>query len=122
MTPANEQNLPRVERLPWSLVAAALVAIAALYFTVGQADQDAGTNAAYILVGLACLFVLSQLVDWRLPFQRTVSLALRAVLLTLIIVWMGWPDAQFNGWYLKPAYTNLAGAILVAELTVRAWE
>jgi hypothetical protein len=106
-------NLPAAMRLGWSLTLAALTAFAGFFIT---SEMFLGMPV------LALLLILSQLVDWRLPVNRSIALGLRAVVFTLFLILIGYPDEPVYGWYLKSAYTNLLGAILAAELVMRAWE
>jgi transglutaminase-like putative cysteine protease len=71
---------------------------------------------------LALLVILSQIMSWRLPENRSISRGIRLVLLTAVLVIMGWPDESIWGWYVRPAYTNLVGAIIAVEIVVRCWE
>jgi transglutaminase-like putative cysteine protease len=100
-------------RLPWPLVGACATAFVAHAFTAQE----------FILMPvLALLLILSQLVSWRLPENRSISRGIRLVLLTAVLVIIGWPEDAIWGWYVKPEYTNLIGAIIAVEIVVRCWE
>jgi hypothetical protein len=100
-------------RLPWSLVAAALVAMTAHYFT---ADEFLGLPICGIVL------VASQLKTWRLPRSRAISWSLRAIVLTVITIFVGFPNEKLPQWYMKPEYTKLIGCLIAAEIAIRSWE
>jgi transglutaminase-like putative cysteine protease len=101
------------ERLPWAIVGALLVAMAAHWFTVEG------------FLGLplcAAALLLSQLTGARLPATRGLSWSLRAIVVTFIIIVIGMPRESVAQWYVKPEYTNLIGCLLSAEAAIRSWE
>jgi len=101
------------DALPWTLIGAALSAMAALYFSSGR------------FVGLpvlAILLVLSRLTTWRLPKHFIVSYGSRAIILVVLVTLINQTDPyDVTPWYLKQVDTNLAGYALAADIVLRAW-
>jgi transglutaminase-like putative cysteine protease len=104
----------RGEALPWSLIAAGLAAMAALYFS---ADRFVG------LPVLGVVMVLSRFTTRRLPRSFIITYGSRAVILAVLLTLINQTDVQdVTVWYLKQADTNLAGYALAADIVLRAWE
>ena len=102
------------EALPWTLIGAALAAMAAAYFS---SDRFVGLPA------LALLLVFSRFSSWRLPRHFLISYGLRAVILSVVLTLINQTDVQDSTvWYLKQGDTNLASYALAADIVLRAWQ
>jgi transglutaminase-like putative cysteine protease len=98
-------------RLPWPLLATALLAMLALFLT----------HPFPALPLMAMLLVASQLTDLRLTGPRSTGWAMRMAVFSAIIILVGIPDENIRFWYIKEKYTTLVGDLLSAEIVIRSW-
>jgi transglutaminase-like putative cysteine protease len=104
----------RGEQIPWTLLGAALAAMAALYLSA---------NHFIGLPVMAVAMLLSRLSHWRLPRSFIITYGLRLALLAIMLTLISQTDPQdLTPWYLKQADTNLVGFALAAGLVLHAWE
>ncbi len=108
----NETITAGDDRLPWSMTAAAMVAMGALFITSGRLA---------VLPVLALLLSASHFTSWRAPRGFAVTWGMRLAALIVVLLIVGWPDDQAGVWYVNAEITNRVGCFLAAELVVRAW-
>jgi hypothetical protein len=113
-TQGPSESVRHGDALPWTLIGAALSAMAALYVS---SDRFIG------LPFFALFLVLSKFSNWRLPRYFLITYGSRAIIFAVVLTLIDRTDPyDVTVWYLKQADTNLAGYALAVDLMLRAWE
>jgi transglutaminase-like putative cysteine protease len=103
-------------RLPPSLLAAFLTALATAVFTTYKFP-----GATIVPIASAALLLATRFTPLRVPRTAPYRYGLRFLAVTLVFLVHGLPATNGGLSFFEPEYTRLAASILAAELAVRAW-
>ncbi|HEX2973225.1 MAG TPA: transglutaminase family protein [Tepidisphaeraceae bacterium] len=113
MADAELTTRPVSNRLSWAAIAAALVAMGALY--CHATDYNGLALIALAMVG-------TRLTDFRMPKHLLLIWPLRILLFSAVIVAGSQSRARGAYWMFDPGYTRLFGYLCAAEMVVQVWQ